>query len=123
MSGKRHTASARGRDAHYVLCVKENHPNLRDSILFADIDPRGPLTPSTSRRPYAVTGRWRIGFTAVWTCSSTRISHWMALSGVGLELVVVPAEQLHQLGVNEELLFAKRHFAQHAQGRKVVQVA
>jgi hypothetical protein len=47
----------------------------------------------------------------------------LALSGVRLELVVVPAEQLHQLGVNEELLFAERHFAQHAQGGKVVQVA
>ena len=38
----------RERGAHYVLCVKENHPNLRDSILFADIDPRGPLTPSST---------------------------------------------------------------------------
>ena len=55
--------------------------------------------------------------------SAALISSWLALSGVRLELVVVPAEQLHQLGVNEELLFAKRHFAQHAQGRKVVQVA
>jgi len=33
---------------HYLLCVKENHPNLHDSILFADIDPRGPLTPSST---------------------------------------------------------------------------
>lgn len=38
----------RERGAHYVLCVKENHPNLYDSILFADIDPRGPLTPSST---------------------------------------------------------------------------
>ena len=38
----------RERGAHYVLCVKENHPNLHDSILFADIDPRGPLTPSST---------------------------------------------------------------------------
>ena len=39
MSGKRHTASVRGRDAHYVLCVKENRSDLHDSILFAAIDP------------------------------------------------------------------------------------
>ena len=38
----------RERGAHYVLCVKENHPKLHDSILFADIDPRGPLTPSST---------------------------------------------------------------------------
>lgn len=38
----------RERGAHYVLCVKENHPNLYDSILFADIDSRGPLTPSST---------------------------------------------------------------------------
>lgn len=37
----------RERGAHYVLCVKENHPNLYDSILFADIDAQGPLTPSS----------------------------------------------------------------------------
>lgn len=38
----------RERGAHYVLCVNENHPNLYDSILFADIDPCGPLTPSST---------------------------------------------------------------------------
>ena len=38
----------RERGAHYVLCVKENHPNLYDSILFAELDPRGPLTPSST---------------------------------------------------------------------------
>jgi hypothetical protein len=32
----------RERGAHYVLCVKENHPNLYDSILFAGLDPRAP---------------------------------------------------------------------------------
>ena len=47
----------------------------------------------------------------------------MALSGVKLELVVVAAEQLHQLGVYEELFLAERHFAQNAQGSQVVQVA
>ena len=47
----------------------------------------------------------------------------MALSGVRLELVVVPAEQLHQLGVNEELLFAERHFAQNAQLHQLLQIA
>ncbi len=68
----------RERGAHYVLYVKENHPNLHDSILFADIDPRGPPTPSASLGPYAVTGRSRIVFAGVWMCSSKRISHGCA---------------------------------------------
>ena len=38
-------------------------------------------------------------------------------------MVVVPAEQLHQLGVNEELLFAEGHFAQNAQLHQLFQVA
>lgn len=41
-----HTIRERG--AHYVLCVKENHPNLYDSILFADIDPQGALVPCST---------------------------------------------------------------------------
>jgi enoyl-CoA hydratase/carnithine racemase len=48
------------------------------------------------------------------------------VQAVRLELVAahhVPAEQLHQLGVDEELFFAERHFAQHAQRGQVVQVA
>ena len=134
----------RERGAHYLLCVKDNHPKLLDSIMFADIDlsdpmtptsthegasppataaPRSaaaaplmpsigftramtgrtspasptlsvcarsviapvpnapttsaacPPTPSGSPAQYAVIGRWRIAFTGVWTCSSTRISH------------------------------------------------
>lgn len=40
----------RERGAHYVLCVKDNHPKLLDSIMFADIDPRGPLTPSSTHQ-------------------------------------------------------------------------
>lgn len=35
--------------AHYVLCVKDNHPKLLDSIMFAGLDPRGALTPSAGR--------------------------------------------------------------------------
>ena len=36
----------RERGAHYVLCVKDNHPKLLDSIRFAGVaDPRGPLAP------------------------------------------------------------------------------
>ncbi len=46
-----------------------------------------------------------------------------ALSGVRLELVVVSAEQLHQLGMNEQLLFAERHFAQHAHVSQFMQIA
>lgn len=38
----------RERGAHYVLCVKENHPNLYDSILFAGLDPRAPLRPHST---------------------------------------------------------------------------
>lgn len=38
----------RERGAHYVLCVKDNHPKLLDSILFAGIDTRGPLTPCST---------------------------------------------------------------------------
>ncbi|MDX9838918.1 MAG: ISAs1 family transposase [Azoarcus sp.] len=38
----------RERGAHYVLCVKDNHPKLRDSIMFAGIDPRGSLAPSST---------------------------------------------------------------------------
>jgi predicted transposase YbfD/YdcC len=38
----------RERGAHYVLCVKDNHPKLLDSIMFAGIDPSGPLTPSST---------------------------------------------------------------------------
>jgi predicted transposase YbfD/YdcC len=38
----------RERGAHYVLSVKDNHPKLLDSIMFAGIDPRGPLTPSSA---------------------------------------------------------------------------
>ncbi|WP_018992631.1 ISAs1 family transposase [Aromatoleum toluclasticum] len=40
----------RERGAHYVLCVKDNHPKLLDSIMFADLDPRGPLTPSSTHK-------------------------------------------------------------------------
>ena len=29
--------------AHYVLCATENHPKLRGSMLFRDIDPRRPM--------------------------------------------------------------------------------
>lgn len=34
--------------ADYVLCVKDNHPGLLDSILFAGLDPKGKLTPTSS---------------------------------------------------------------------------
>ncbi len=47
----------------------------------------------------------------------------LASSGVGQDLIVVPAQQLHQLGMNEQLLFAERHFAQHAQVSQVMQIA
>ena len=49
----------RERGAHYVLCVKDNHPTLLDSIIFADIDPRGPLTPSSTHESKS-TGHGRI---------------------------------------------------------------
>jgi predicted transposase YbfD/YdcC len=38
----------RERRAHYVLCVKDNHPELLDSIMFAGVDTRDPLTPSSA---------------------------------------------------------------------------
>ena len=39
----------RERGAHYVLCVKNNHPNLYESILSADDhDPQAPLLPSST---------------------------------------------------------------------------
>lgn len=34
--------------ADYVLCVKDNHPGLLDSIMFAGLDPKGKLTPTSS---------------------------------------------------------------------------
>jgi predicted transposase YbfD/YdcC len=49
----------RERGAHYVLCVKDNHPKLLDSIMFADIDPRGPLTPCSTHESTS-TGHGRI---------------------------------------------------------------
>lgn len=49
----------RERGAHYVLCVKDNHPTLLDSIMFANLDPRGPLTP-TSTHESKSTGHGRI---------------------------------------------------------------
>lgn len=49
----------RERGAHYVLCVKDNHPKLLDSMIFADIDPRGPLTPSSTHETTS-TGHGRI---------------------------------------------------------------
>lgn len=42
------TLTIRERGAHYVRCMTENHPNPHDSILLADIDPRGPRTPSST---------------------------------------------------------------------------
>jgi predicted transposase YbfD/YdcC len=48
----------RERGAHYVLCVKDNHRNLHDSIIFANLDPRGPLTP-TSTHESTSTGHGR----------------------------------------------------------------
>ncbi len=42
-----------------MLCVKDNHPKLLDSIIFADIDPRGPLTPSSTHESTS-TGHGRI---------------------------------------------------------------
>lgn len=38
----------RERGAHYVLCVKDNHPKLLDSIIFAGLDSGAPLTPSST---------------------------------------------------------------------------
>ena len=32
-------------EADYVLCVKDNHPNLLDSIMFAGLGPEGALQP------------------------------------------------------------------------------
>ena len=40
----------REREAHYVRCVKDNHRKLHDSIIFADLDPRGPLTPTSTHQ-------------------------------------------------------------------------
>jgi len=37
----------REQGAHYVLCVKDNHPKLLDSIMFAGLGPQGPLKPSS----------------------------------------------------------------------------
>lgn len=49
----------RERGAHYVLCVKDNHPKLLDSIMFADIDPSGPLTPSSTHETASPPGHGR----------------------------------------------------------------
>ena len=37
----------REKQADYVLCVKDNHPGLLDSIMFAGLDPKGKLTPTS----------------------------------------------------------------------------
>jgi hypothetical protein len=50
----------RERGAHYVLCVKDNHPKLLDSIIFADIDPRGPLTPFDPQTTSTGHGRFEV---------------------------------------------------------------
>ena len=41
-----------------------------------------------------------------------------AFSGVRHEGIAVAGQQLHQFGVDEELLFAVLHFSQYAQDRK-----
>ncbi len=38
----------RERGADYVLCVKDNHPNLLDSIMFAGLGPEGALQPCST---------------------------------------------------------------------------
>ena len=35
-------------EADYVLCVKDNHPNLLDSIMFAGLGPEGALQPCST---------------------------------------------------------------------------
>lgn len=40
-------STIRERGADYVLCVKDNHPKLLDSILFANVDTRGILKPDS----------------------------------------------------------------------------
>ncbi len=35
-------------EADYVLCVKDNHPNLLDSIMFAGLGPEGALQPRST---------------------------------------------------------------------------
>lgn len=54
----------RERGAQYVLCVKDNHPKLLDSIMFAGIGP-------------AVRSHWEVVNRLHWclVCSSMRISH------------------------------------------------
>ena len=38
----------RKAEADYVLCVKDNHPNLLDSIMFAGLGPEGALQPCST---------------------------------------------------------------------------
>lgn len=49
----------REQGAHYVLSVKDNHPNLCDSIIFANIHPSGPITPVSTHESTS-TGHGRI---------------------------------------------------------------
>ena len=51
-----HTIRARG--AHDVLCVKNTHPNLYESILLADHDPKAPI--STHETPIRSHGRTEV---------------------------------------------------------------
>ena len=52
----------REQGALYVLCVKENHPKLRDSIVFRDIDARDPVAPvSTHKSENKGHGRFEVG--------------------------------------------------------------
>lgn len=57
----------RERGAHYVLCVKDNHPKLLDSIMFARIDARDPLTPTSTHEDKTTTpGHGRIEVRHCW---------------------------------------------------------
>jgi|CZCA01.1.fsa_nt_gi predicted transposase YbfD/YdcC len=49
----------REQGAHYVLSVKDNHPKLCDSIIFANIHPSGPIKPISTHESTS-TGHGRI---------------------------------------------------------------
>ena len=60
----------RDRGAHYVLCVKDNHPKLLDSIMFAGIGPKGPLTPSSTHETSTL-GHGRTEIRRCWAYDAT----------------------------------------------------
>ena len=65
--------SIRARDAHYVLCVKNNHPKLADSILFVQAGIGGAATCSQWEQVQRGHGRHEVR--RCWACDAVDRLH------------------------------------------------